>query len=75
MLHTFDHLAEWPYTGRVRVEYAPVSYRFWVSGDYLILYNPEIDPIEIVTILHGAQDLADIIGQSLSEYIADTAGR
>lgn len=67
MLHAFDHLAKWPHTGRIRPEYAPPTLRFWVGGEYLVVYDPVADsptsPLQIVAVLHGAQDLVGLLGQ------------
>jgi plasmid stabilization system protein ParE len=64
MLNAFAHLADWPQTGRLRAEFAPPNIRFWNAGDYLVLYNPSSNPVEIVAILHGAQDLTNLIVSS-----------
>ena len=72
MLKAFDHLAEWPDTGRIRPEYAPPSLRFWVEGDYLVIYDPATDPVEIVGVLHGARNVAELIGTRLLEHTEET---
>ena len=68
MIETFEHLAVWPQTGRIRPEFAPPDIRFWIVDEYLVLYNPSSVPVEIVAILHGAQDLCDLIGTRLLEH-------
>ena len=67
MLDTFQHLAAWPQTGTIRPEYAPPHIRFWVVDDYLVLYNPSANSVEIVAILHGARSLAGLIAAHLIE--------
>jgi len=68
MLEAFDHLAEWPQSGRIRPEFAPPHLRFWIEGDYVILYDPSSDPLAIVAILHGAQDLLPLISARLEDH-------
>jgi antitoxin ParD1/3/4/toxin ParE1/3/4 len=65
MIETFEHLAVWPQTGRIRREFAPPDIRFWIVDEYLVLYNPSSSPVEIVAILHGAQNLYDLIAGRL----------
>jgi plasmid stabilization system protein ParE len=67
MLDTFQHLADWPLTGKIRSEFAPRNIRFWIAGDYLILYNPTTSPVEIIAILHGARNLSELIAARLTE--------
>ena len=67
LLEALDHLAEWPKTGRIRPEYAPAPIRFWVTGDYLILYHSETDPVRIYAILHGAQELSSLIAARMTD--------
>lgn len=67
MLDSFDHLAEWPHTGRIRPEYAPPSLRFWVEGEYLVVYDPSTEPLSLVAVLHGAQDIAELISKRMFE--------
>ena len=61
ILEAFDHLSEWPHTGHLRPEFASELIRFWVEGDYLVIYDPHAAPIAIIGILHGAQDLLGLI--------------
>jgi len=68
MLDAFDRLAEWPQTGRVRPEFAPPHLRFWMEGDYVVLYDPTSTPLAIVTILHGAQDMMSLIAKRVEAY-------
>ena len=36
---------------------------FWPMRDYLILYKPGTNPLQIITIVRGSQDLPKIIGR------------
>ena len=68
MLQAFDHLSEWPNTGRLLPEYAPDTVRFWIAEQYLVIYDPASDPVEIIGIVHGAQDLAPLIARRVLEH-------
>ena len=68
MLEAFDHLAEWPQSGRFRPEHAPDHLRFWIAEEYLVVYDPSSDPVAIIGIIHGAQDLAPLIARRSQEY-------
>lgn len=67
MLEAFRHLAQWPKTGRIRPEYAPAPFRFWVVDDYLLIYDSEASPVTIVAIFHGAQELSTLIAARLAD--------
>jgi plasmid stabilization system protein ParE len=59
-----DFLADSPLAGRVRKDLAPLPLRFWVVppySKYLIVYDPEKKPLQIIRILHGARDLPSIL--------------
>lgn len=65
MLDTFEHLAQWPGSGRVRPEFTLQPLHFWVEGNYLILYDASSKPLTILAIFQGAQDIAHILAQRL----------
>jgi plasmid stabilization system protein ParE len=71
MLRALDQLTEWPQSGRIRPEFGPSHLHFWVEGDYIVLYDPETNPISIVSILHGAQDLFSLIAKRVEQYNSD----
>ncbi len=51
----FARLAAFPHIGHVS-EYLQVgNCRIWTVYDYLVVYNPESSPLEVVRIVHGAQ--------------------
>lgn len=55
-----DLLADSPLAGRVRRDVTSLPLRFWVVhpySNYLIVYDPETKPLQIIRILHGARDL------------------
>jgi antitoxin ParD1/3/4 len=59
-----DLLAESPYAGQVRKDLTPLPLRFWVVHpyrNYLIVYDPESNPLHVVRILHGARNLPSVL--------------
>ena len=63
-VETFRFLARTPGAGHKREDLAedrPIL--FWPMRDYLILYKPGTNPLEIITIARGRQDLPRIIGR------------
>ena len=59
-----DFLASSPLAGRVRNELTMLPYRFWVVrpySKYLIAYDPEKKPLQIIRIVHGARDLPSVL--------------
>jgi plasmid stabilization system protein ParE len=64
----FRRAADFPYTGRSEPEFwseAGGEIRCIVVRPYQIFYRVEILPINIVAILHGAQDIPSILGERL----------
>jgi plasmid stabilization system protein ParE len=59
-----DLLADSPLAGRMRKDITAFPLRFWVVhpySNYLIVYDPEKQPLQIIRILHGARDLAGVL--------------
>ncbi len=59
-----DFLADSPLAGRIRKELTPLPVRFWVVQpylNYLIVYDPEKKPLQIIRILHSARDLPSVL--------------
>jgi plasmid stabilization system protein ParE len=64
IFRTCEFLVDSPLSGRVRKDLTPASVRFWVVNPYskyLIVYDPEKKPLQIIRILHGARDLPAIL--------------
>ena len=64
ILGACDFLADSPFAGRIRKELTPLPVRFWVVqpySNYLIVYDPEKKPLQVIRILHGAQDLPSLL--------------
>jgi toxin ParE1/3/4 len=47
-----------PGAGHVREDLAEITVRFWPVYSYLVIYDPARNPIEIVRVVHGSQDVA-----------------
>ena len=63
-VEAFRFLARTPGAGHKREDLAedrPIL--FWPMRDYLILYKPGTNPLQIITIVRGSQDLPRIIGR------------
>ena len=56
----FFMLANNPLMGRLRPDIA-AELRYFVSGKYLILYRTLSEGIEIVRVIHGARDWANLV--------------
>ena len=54
-------LAQHPGLGHRREDLTNKPVLFWPVYSYLIIYNPATEPLEIVRILHGAQDIPRLL--------------
>lgn len=62
-----DLLADSPLAGRTRKDLTPLPVRFWIVqpySNYLIVYRPEKEPLQIVRILHAARDLPTVLDRT-----------
>lgn len=58
----FEVLAKHPGMGHARSDLTERDVRFWPVGSYLIVCRTSTAaPIQIVAVLHGARDVADVI--------------
>jgi toxin ParE1/3/4 len=55
-----SHLSQFPEMGAPRPDIAPTA-RMLIEGNYLILYEPNEDGVDVVRVLHGARDLTDLL--------------
>ena len=63
-VESFRFLARTPGAGHVRQDLAeerPIL--FWPMRDYLILYKPATNPLEILSIFRGSRDVPALIGR------------
>jgi plasmid stabilization system protein ParE len=51
-------LAHFPGIGHYREELLGRKYRFWNFYSYVIVYVWEARPIQVISVVHGARDLA-----------------
>jgi antitoxin ParD1/3/4 len=51
-----------PGQGHTRKDLTDLPVLFWPVGSYLIVYDPEKRPLEILRVLHGARDVETILG-------------
>jgi plasmid stabilization system protein ParE len=56
----FGTLAEAPRAGHARPDLTERPYLFWPVWSYLIVYDPEAEPLLIMRIIHGARDIGQI---------------
>ena len=61
----FAYLADFPDAGHWRHDLTSANVRFFSVYSYLIVYRSETEPLEIVSIVHGSRDLAEILGDRL----------
>ncbi len=57
------YLASFPDAGHWRPDLTSAAVRFFSVYSYLIVYRPETQPIQVVTILHGSRDVAGILSE------------
>lgn len=58
-----DFLAGSPLAGRMRSDLTRLPLRFWVVQpylNYLVVYDPEKKPLQIIRILHTSRDLPSV---------------
>src|SRR6266404_5248875 len=59
-------LALAPLSGQVRKHFTNHLVRFWTVQsfpNYIIVYRPETQPLQIIRILHGKRDIRRILGR------------
>jgi toxin ParE1/3/4 len=56
-------IGDHPEIGPVRTDLAPERFRFYVlrGYPYVMVYEPDVRPPRILRVLHGAQDLNDVL--------------
>ena len=63
-VESFRFIARTPGAGHIRPDLAeerPIL--FWPMRDYLILYKPATNPLEILSIIRGGRDVPALIGR------------
>jgi toxin ParE1/3/4 len=54
-------LAERPHRGHWRRDLTDEAVKFFPIYSYLIVYRPETNPLQVVAILHGRRDVAELL--------------
>lgn len=54
-------LAKRPQIGHWREDLTDQPVKFFAVYSYLIIYRPETKPLEVVAVLHGRRDLAEVL--------------
>jgi len=54
-------LGKQPGVGHVREDLPGRPVKFWPVYSYLIVYDPETEPIQILRVLHGMRDVEEIL--------------
>ena len=49
-----------PGTGHTREDLTARQVKFWSVFSYYVVYDPECNPIEIITVIHGARDVQQL---------------
>jgi plasmid stabilization system protein ParE len=52
------------------MDVTPLPVRFWTLprySNYVIVYRPETKPLQVIAILHGKQNLEEILKDRLTE--------
>jgi plasmid stabilization system protein ParE len=57
----FPYLAQFPGAGHRRRDLTEAKVRFFSVYSCLVVYRPQSEPLEIVTILHASRDAAEIL--------------
>ncbi len=62
-VQSFRFLARTPGAGHIRLDLAEARpILFWPMRDYLILYKPATNPLELLAIFRGSRDVPALIG-------------
>jgi plasmid stabilization system protein ParE len=67
---TCRRLAEYPLIGHHRRDLTLLPVRFWTLPrypNYVIVYRPETKPLQVIAILHGKQNIEEILRDRLPE--------
>jgi plasmid stabilization system protein ParE len=61
-----EGIARCPMLGSKRSEITSLPVRFWVVSrfpNYIIVYRPETQPLEIVAVLHAKRDIEQVLAE------------
>lgn len=60
-------VARHPLLGSRRAEITPLPVRFWTVTrfpNYIVVYRPDTQPLQVVAVLHGKRDIKTVIGEA-----------
>lgn len=60
-------LSSKPGIGHVREDLTGLPVKFWPVYSYLIVYDPITKPLEIIRVVHGAQDLEVMLARGSTQ--------
>jgi plasmid stabilization system protein ParE len=66
---TCRRLAGHPLIGHKRGDITPLPVRFWTLPkypNYVVVYRPETKPLQVIAILHGKQDVEEVLKDRLA---------
>lgn len=61
LFEAFERLAKRPRMGHTRPDLTKRDVRFWPVGSYLVVYRSAPTALQVVAVLHGARDVAEVI--------------
>jgi toxin ParE1/3/4 len=50
-----------PEIGHVREDLTDLPLKFWPVSSYLIVYDPQAKPVEVIRVLHGMREVEEIL--------------
>lgn len=59
----FAFLCRTPGAGHFREDLTSDALKFWTVFSYLIVYDPNTHPIQIMRVIHGSREVSTILGQ------------
>lgn len=61
LFQAMKKLGEKPGLGHFRSDLSSEPLRFWLVRNFLVIYRSELQPIQIVRILHGSRDIQTLL--------------
>lgn len=62
LVDAFERLTASPGMGYRRVQLTGPKLRWWPVSGFLVIYDPQADPLVVMRIVHGARDLDRLFG-------------
>jgi len=59
----FAFLSRTPGAGHVREDLTSDALKFWSVFSYLIVYDPNMRPLQIMRVIHGSREVSALLGQ------------